>query len=102
MIAESWVTGSNYTSYISVNGEYTIRVNKPLIIVKFNIHFTVLLGMFGLLVFTFVVWYLLKQKNIIDSELILLIGLILVDGLYVVMMVFDLNKTEKEIQKLIL
>jgi hypothetical protein len=54
--------GTDNTSDLSVVGRYTIRGSKPVVVVKHKIHFTVIFGAVGLLLFTIAAFYLLQTN----------------------------------------
>jgi hypothetical protein len=93
------VTGKGHTSEISVNGLYTHRLNKSLVIVKYKLHFTALFGLLGVLTFVFAMWYLLGTKGYVTSKIYLLAGLLCVGIFYALSVVRDLNKSERAISE---
>jgi len=95
------VTSKKNTSDMSVNGEYQMRINKPMIVVKYKVHFTALLGLFGILTFSYAVWYLLRVKGIDLGTLGLLAILFSVGIIYSVSTMRDLRKCEQEIERVI-
>lgn len=95
------VTGREHTSDLSVNGEYTTRLSKPVVVIRHKVHFTALLGLSGLLVSIYVAWHLLRQKGVMDSILFLLAGLLTAGIYYTIITLRDLNKNEAEIKRLI-
>lgn len=95
------VTGNDNTSDMSVHGEYTTRLGKPLIRVKFKVHFTAFLGLFGVLTCLFALWYLLNKKGIMMGEWVLIVLLLMVGGYYSVVTMRDLSASEQAIESLI-
>lgn len=95
------VTDRTHTSDVAVHGEYTVRINKPMIVVRYKVHFTAFLGLFGLLAFGYAVWYLLRLKGVILGELGLIAILLTVGMGYSISTIRDLNKCAQEIERVI-
>lgn len=93
------VTGKNSTSDLSVNGIYTTRINKPVLVIRYNIHFTAILGLFGILVTTFTLFSVVTKNMQIDSWVLWVI-LFSVGVAYSISIVRDLNKTDRAMEEL--
>lgn len=93
--------GTENTSDLSVVGTYTIRGTKPLVVVRHKVHFTVLFGMVGLLVFIIAVFFLLQKKGIVVPPGIQALVLMMVILFYAYTIRKDLHQDEKEIEKLL-
>jgi hypothetical protein len=94
------VTGSDVTSDLSVNGEYTNRGGKPIIVIKYKVHFTAVLGLAGLLVCIYALWFLLQKKGVAEGVLWLLLPLVIAGIIYSGFTIRDLNKNIAEIERL--
>jgi hypothetical protein len=94
------VTGKSSTSDLSVNGVYTTRFSKPLLVVHYKIHFTAIIGLFGILVTTYALLSLVGRKIVIDNWLL---GIIIfsVGVIYSLSVVRDLNKTDNAMEQLL-
>lgn len=95
------VKSSENTSDLSVVGRYTLRGNKPVIVVKHKVHFTVALGMMGLLIFVIAVFTLLRMKGIMVPVAIQAVALLLVLFYYAYTVMKDLREDEKRIQEML-
>lgn len=93
--------GTENTSDLSVVGNYTIRGAKPVIIVRHKVHFTVIFGMVGLLIFVIAVFFLIQTKGIAVPGAIQAVALLLVILFYAYTIRKDLRHDEKEIEKLL-
>ncbi|WP_276372689.1 hypothetical protein [Chryseolinea sp. H1M3-3] len=91
--------GTENTSDLSVTGQYTIRGAKPVVVVKHKIHFTVIFGAVGLLVFAIAIFYLLRTKGIIVPPVIQAVAFSLVILYYIYTIGKDLRQDEKQIEK---
>jgi hypothetical protein len=91
--------GSDNTSDLSIVGKYTIRGAKPVIVVRHKIHFTVLLGMVGLLIFVIAAFFLLQKKGVIVHPALQAVALMSVIGFYAYTIARDLRDDEREIKK---
>ena len=92
------VTDRTHTSDLAVHGELITRINKPMIQVKYKVHFTAFLGLFGLLVFGYAIWFLLREKGVPVNEIILIAFLLITGAIYSISTIRDLNKSEQLIQ----
>jgi hypothetical protein len=95
------VKGSQSTSDLSVIGYYTIRGAKPVVVVKHKLHFTVVFGIVGLLIFVIAVFFLLQKKGIIIPAAIQAAALVIVILFYTYTILKDLRQDEKEIEKIL-
>ena len=93
------VKGFSNTSDISVLGEYIVRLNKPMVRIRYKVHFTAFLGLLGVLIFIYALWFLLKEKGVWESQLLLILMLTAVGIIYAASTVRDLNRTEEDIRK---
>jgi choline-glycine betaine transporter len=91
--------GSDNTSDLSVVGRYTTRGAKPVVVVKHRIHFTVIFGAVGLLLFAISAFYLLQQKGIIVPPAVQAIAFSLVILFYIYTIAKDLRQDEKQLEK---
>jgi hypothetical protein len=92
------VTGESHTSDLSVHGEYITHQSKPLVRVKFKVHFTAFLGLWGLLLCIYAIWYLVNKKGIVISEWLLLPLLLIVGGYYAYTTIRDLEASDRAIE----
>jgi hypothetical protein len=88
--------GSENTSDLSVVGKYAIRGSRPVIVVKHKIHFTGVLGMFGLFVFVIAVLFLLQKKGIVLPLAVQVIVLTSVIVYYAYTILKDLRMMNKK------
>ena len=95
------VKGSESTSDLSAVGHYTIRGAKPVVVVKHKLHFTVIFGIVGLLIFTIAVFFLLQKKGIVVDASIQAVTLLLVILFYAYTIRKDLRQDEKELEQLL-
>lgn len=95
------VTGKDKTSDIRIAGKYSTLHNRPMVRVKFSVHYSALLGLFGLLVTTYTLFHLLGKRGIIVHELISILGMLLVGGLYCYSMFRDLNRSQQLLEKML-
>lgn len=93
--------GTENTSDLSVVGSYTVRGGKPFIVVRHKIHFTVLFGMVGLLIFVIAAFFLLQKKGIVAPPAIQALALLMVILFYAYTILKDLRQDEKEIEELL-
>jgi hypothetical protein len=95
------VKGSESTSDLSAVGHYTIRGAKPVVVVKHRIHFTVVFGMVGLLIFVISLFFLLQKKGIVVPVAMQAVALVLVILYYAYTILKDLRQDEKELEILL-
>jgi hypothetical protein len=94
------LTGSDTTSDLSINGEYTNRGARPIIVIKHKLHFTAVLGLAGLLTCIYALWFLLLKKGVVEGVLWLLLPLVIAGVGYSGFTIRDLNKNIAEIERL--
>jgi hypothetical protein len=91
--------GTENTSDLSVIGRYTTRGVKTVVVVKHKIHFTVIFGAVGLLLFAIAAIYLLQTKGIIVPPAIEAGGFLSVILYYIYTISQDLRQDEQQIEK---
>jgi len=91
--------GSENTSDLSVVGRYTVRGAKPVIVVKHKLHFTVVMGAVGLLIFFIAAFFLLQKKGVIVHPAIQAVAFSAVILYYIYTIARDLHHDEKQIEK---
>ena len=92
------ITDESHTSDLSVHGEYITHLSRPVMRVKFKVHFTAFLGLWGIMFCIFAIWYLVNEKGIIVSEWILTLLLLLVGGYYAFITIRDLDTSDRAIE----
>ena len=92
------ITGEEHTSDLSLHGEYITHLSKPLIRVKFRVHFTAFFGLWGIMACVYAIWYLVNKKGILVSEWVLLLLLMLIGSYYVFITIRDLDASDRAIE----
>jgi hypothetical protein len=94
-------TGDSSTSDFAVVGNYVERSGKPVIAIRFKLIWSGLIGLAGLMVCVYALWFLFQKKNVMVGPAWLAFWLISVATGFSFFMLRDLNKTTEEIKRTI-
>lgn len=93
--------GQEYTSDLSVHGQYVVRSGQAMIHVEHKLHYMSLVGFAGLAIAVAAVFFLLSKKNIIVHPILQILAGLVAFAIYGYTFYRDLCADEKLIRQLI-